>query len=72
MNKLAQSYGVRLTRRETQIATLVAEGNTSKQIAEKLTISEYTVSNHRKNIMKKKGLKSVRELMIQDIQGHLN
>lgn len=43
----------RLTDREREILQLIAEGNTSKQIAEQLFISGKTVENHRANIMKK-------------------
>jgi DNA-binding CsgD family transcriptional regulator len=35
-----------LTRRELQVALLVAEGNCDKQIARKLGISGYTVREH--------------------------
>ncbi len=43
----------RLTKREREILQLIAEGNTSKQIAEQLFISVKTVENHRANIMSK-------------------
>lgn len=42
-----------LTQREKEILKLVAEGEKSKQIAEKLFISLSTVKSHRKNIQKK-------------------
>jgi DNA-binding NarL/FixJ family response regulator len=42
-----------LTTREQEILTLVAKGLSNKEIALKLTISEYTVKNHLKNIMQK-------------------
>jgi len=43
----------RLTNREREILQLIAEGYTSKQIAEMLFISVKTVDNHRANIMNK-------------------
>ncbi len=43
----------KLTNRETEILRLVAEGLTSKQIADKLFLSVTTVNRHRTNIMKK-------------------
>ncbi|MDQ0418252.1 DNA-binding NarL/FixJ family response regulator [Croceifilum oryzae] len=43
----------RLTSREQEILSLVALGNSNKDIAHLLTISEYTVKNHLKNIMQK-------------------
>lgn len=49
--------GVPLSRRETQIAQLVAEGATSKTIAEKLGVSSRTVDKHRENLMRKLGVK---------------
>ena len=43
----------RLTNREREILQAIAEGYTSKQIAEQLFISVKTVENHRANIMNK-------------------
>lgn len=43
----------RLTVREKEILKLIAEGNTSRQIAESLFISVKTVENHRANIKNK-------------------
>jgi DNA-binding NarL/FixJ family response regulator len=42
-----------LTPRETEIAKLVAEGNSSQEIAELLVISVKTVERHRANILEK-------------------
>jgi DNA-binding CsgD family transcriptional regulator len=42
-----------LTKREIQIATLVARGNSNKQIAIDLNISEWTVSTHLRRIFVK-------------------
>lgn len=47
-----------LTGRELEILTLVGEGNTSKEIADQLYISENTVRNHVRNILDKLGMKS--------------
>lgn len=44
---------VRLTLREREILQLIAEGYTSRQIAERKYISVKTVENHRANIMNK-------------------
>ena len=46
-----------LSEREQQIFRLVAEGNSTNQIAEVLCVSPKTVEKHRTNIMKKLGLK---------------
>jgi DNA-binding CsgD family transcriptional regulator len=47
-----------LTPQEIQVATLVKDGKTSKEIADILFISETTVHFHRKNLRKKFGLKN--------------
>lgn len=47
-----------LTGRELEILTLVGEGQTSREIADQLYISENTVRNHVRNILDKLGLKS--------------
>jgi DNA-binding NarL/FixJ family response regulator len=60
--KSAESGYDSLTRREQEIMVLLAEGNSAKQIAEKLFISRKTVENHRSNIMHKLGLHSTLEV----------
>jgi predicted ATPase/DNA-binding SARP family transcriptional activator/DNA-binding CsgD family transcriptional regulator len=47
-----------LTRREKEIAALVARDLTNRQIAKELVVSERTVENHVANILKKLGLHS--------------
>jgi non-specific serine/threonine protein kinase len=49
---------VELTRREEEIAALVAEGLTNRQIAEELSISERTAGNHVAKILRKLKLRS--------------
>jgi DNA-binding NarL/FixJ family response regulator len=46
-----------LTPRELQIVKLIAEGDSSRQIAHALTISEKTVERHRANILEKLGMR---------------
>ena len=46
-----------LTAREEEVLKLVAEGNSSKEIAEILTISIKTVERHRSNMLQKLGLR---------------
>jgi DNA-binding NarL/FixJ family response regulator len=46
-----------LTPRELEVLKLIAEANTSKEIAEKLFISIKTVDRHRANILQKLGLR---------------
>jgi DNA-binding NarL/FixJ family response regulator len=52
-----------LTPREEEIVKMVAEANTSRQIAEMLHLSEKTVENHRANAMKKLGMRDRVELV---------
>jgi DNA-binding NarL/FixJ family response regulator len=47
-----------LTRREKEIATLVAQGLTNRQIAKELVVSERTVDKHVTNLLKKLNLHS--------------
>lgn len=52
-----------LTPREEEIVKLVAEANTTREIAELLHLSEKTVENHRANAMKKLGMRDRVELV---------
>ena len=52
-----------LTSREREVLQLIAEGRTTKQIADTLYISEKTVSTHRQHIMEKLGMESVPDLV---------
>jgi predicted ATPase/DNA-binding SARP family transcriptional activator/DNA-binding CsgD family transcriptional regulator len=47
-----------LTRREQEVAVLVARGLTNRQIASALTLSEHTIATHIRNVLKKLGLDS--------------
>jgi two-component system NarL family response regulator len=51
-----------LARREREVLRLIAEGQRSPGIAEKLHVSVATVEVHRRNIMRKLGLRTVAEL----------
>jgi DNA-binding NarL/FixJ family response regulator len=55
------AYGT-LTPREQEVMRLLADGLSTKEVAEKLFISPKTVENHRANIMKKLDLHSSLEL----------
>jgi two-component system response regulator NreC len=58
----------RLTPREKQVFKLLAEGKTSRQISQYLTISLKTVMTHRANIFAKLGMHSRAELIRYAIQ----
>ena len=49
--------------REMEVLTLLAAGRTSKEIARLLSISPLTVRKHRQNIMRKRGVHSLAELL---------
>jgi DNA-binding NarL/FixJ family response regulator len=51
-----------LTPREDQVVKLIAEGHSSKEIAQALTISLKTVERHRANILQKLGMRDRTEL----------
>jgi len=59
--KTADPYE-QLTPREREILKLIAEGHTSREIAENLFISLKTVTGHRAKIMEKLGLRNRTEL----------
>jgi DNA-binding NarL/FixJ family response regulator len=51
--------GKQLTSREREVLQLVAEGETSKRIAERLHVSVKTVDAHRQQIMDKLDIRTV-------------
>jgi DNA-binding NarL/FixJ family response regulator len=57
-----------LTNREIEVLKFVAEGLTSKEIAEMLSISIRTVEHHRANLLKKLNLKNTADLIKHAIQ----
>ena len=52
-----------LTNREREVLKLIAEGKSSKEIANALFISIFTVNNHRASIMEKLNLKKATDLV---------
>ena len=61
--KITDADYATLTPREQEVMRLLAEGLSSKAVAEKLFISPKTVENHRANMMNKLGLHSTIELV---------
>jgi len=53
----------RLTEREKEILKLIAEGHSSRQIADQLYLTVKTVLNHRRNIMEKLGAENPAQLI---------
>lgn len=57
-----------LTARERETLQLVAEGKSSKDIANLLNLSVYTVETHRSNLMQKLQLKGIPELILYAVR----
>ena len=57
-----------LTPREIEIVKLIAEGHSSREIADQLFLSFRTIQNHRTRIMRKLGLKKNTDLVKYAIQ----
>lgn len=60
---IGKSEKVVLSNREKEILNLIANGKTSKEIAEALFIAKTTVDTHRKNMIRKLDLKNGNELV---------
>jgi len=60
-----------LTNREIEILRCIADGLNTKQIAEKLFISENTVFNHRRNMLHKTASKTTAQLLGDNINLYL-
>jgi two-component system response regulator NreC len=61
--KTSDEKAFHLSAREKEILNLIGSGNTTKEIADKLLLSEMTVSTHRKNICRKLNLEGKLELI---------
>lgn len=62
---------VAISERELEIITLIAEGYTNQQIAEKLFLSAHTVNTHRKNIMAKLGVNNTAGIVMYAVKSNL-
>lgn len=56
-----QSAAVTLTQTEREILSLIAQGKTTREIAEKRFLSPHTVTTHRKNIFRKIDVSTIHE-----------
>ena len=63
--------GDKLSSRETEILAAVAQGLLNKEIAYKYNISIHTVITHRKNIVRKIGIKTIAGLTAYAILNNL-
>lgn len=62
---------VYISEREQEIITLIAEGYTNNQIADKLFLSNHTVNTHRKNIMAKLGVNNTAAVVMYAVKSQL-
>lgn len=62
---------IELSNREIDVLVSVAKGMTNKEISDLLSISVHTVITHRKNIVKKTGIKSVAGLTVYALLNNL-
>lgn len=67
LQEAAQPSSDGLSAREKEVLVLVAKGLTNKEIAEKLYLSVFTVTTHRKNITQKLGIRSIAGLTVYAI-----
>lgn len=68
-NKLPQNCEpLVLSDREIEVIRLIAEGYTTQEIADHLSRSIHTINTHRKNILKKLGLKKPSELIMYAVK----
>ena len=58
----------RLTPREREVAALIAQGRTNREIAEALVLSERTVDSHVRNIMGKLEINSRAQIAAWAVQ----
>lgn len=57
-----------LSAREAEVITMIAEGMTNAQIADRLFLSAHTVNTHRKNIMQKLGVNNTAALVMYAVK----
>jgi DNA-binding NarL/FixJ family response regulator len=62
---------VNISDRELEIITLIAEGYTNVEIAEKLFLSPHTVNTHRKNILQKLGVNNTAAIVMYAVKTRL-
>ena len=57
-----------LSNKEREILTLISQGLTSREIAQKIFLSPYTINTHRRNILRKTGAKNILAVVALAIQ----
>lgn len=66
-----KSESIELSNREIDVLVALAKGLTNKEISDQLFISVHTVITHRKNIIRKTGIKSVSGLTVYALLNNL-
>lgn len=56
--------GIQISEREVEIISMIAEGLTNKEIADRLFLSTHTITTHRKNIMNKLGVNNTAGIVL--------
>lgn len=62
------SSEVKLSAREREVLQLIVDGFKTQEIADELHVSVHTINSHRKNMLKKLGLKSPIELIVYALE----
>ncbi len=62
---------VRLTKRERDVLTCLVKGNTNKEMADAMFISEKTVKNHLTSIFRKLGVKDRTQAAVYALKNHI-
>ena len=70
-SSLDKPESVELSNREIDVLVALAKGLTNKEISDQLFISVHTVITHRKNIIRKTGIKSVSGLTVYALLNNL-
>jgi DNA-binding CsgD family transcriptional regulator len=63
-----QTLPLRFSKRELEVLQLVAGGKTSREIAGQLFVSLQTVESHRKNMIRKAGVRNMSAVIVLAIQ----
>jgi DNA-binding NarL/FixJ family response regulator len=66
-----KTQDIKLTRRETEILTLICQGLSNTEISDKLCLSLRTIEGHKSNIFSKTGVKNSVSLVMFALKNHL-
>jgi DNA-binding NarL/FixJ family response regulator len=69
--KTSSPQDIKLTRRETEILTLICKGLSNAEISEKIFLSLRTIEGHKSNLFSKTGVKNSISLVMFALKNHL-